>query len=53
MDLNQLEAFLVSQTKHREHPITEDQAQVFRKFWKNSKNKNHLKVFTKISIWYI
>jgi hypothetical protein len=47
MDLNQLEAFLVSQTKHREHPITEDQAQVFRKFWKNSKNKIHESIITK------
>ena len=47
MDLNQLEAFLVSQTKRREHPITEDQAQVFRKFWKNNKNKIHESIITK------
>lgn len=47
MDLNQLEAFLVSQTKRREHPITEDQAQAFRKFWKNNKNKIHESIITK------
>ena len=42
MDFNQLEAFLTSQTKKRsDNAITEDQAKVFTKFWKNHKNKIH------------
>lgn len=47
MDFNQLDAFLVSQTKRRENPITEDQAQVLRKFWKNNKNKIHDSIISK------
>lgn len=41
MDLNQSEAFLTSQMKKPEGGITENQANAFRKFWKNHKNKIH------------
>lgn len=41
MDFNQLEAFLTSQMKKRENPISEEQANAFRKFWKTHKNKIH------------
>lgn len=41
MDFNQLEAFLKSQTKKKEHAITEDEAKVYAKFWKNHKTKIH------------
>lgn len=47
MDFNQLDAFLVSQTKRRENPLTEEQTQVFRKFWKNNKNKIHDSIIAK------
>ena len=41
MDFNQLEAFLTSQTKRRENAMSEEQANVYRKFWKTHKNKIH------------
>ncbi|KAJ8309499.1 hypothetical protein KUTeg_014373 [Tegillarca granosa] len=41
MDFNQLEAFLTSQIKKREGALTEDQANVLRRFWKSHKNKIH------------
>ncbi|KAL3873347.1 hypothetical protein ACJMK2_036479 [Sinanodonta woodiana] len=41
MDLNQSEAFLTAQMNKKEHGITEEQAAVFRKFWKSHKNKIH------------
>ncbi|KAK3093100.1 hypothetical protein FSP39_011050 [Pinctada imbricata] len=41
MDFNQLEAFLTSQMKRRDHPMTEVHANVYRKFWKTHKNKIH------------
>ena len=41
MDLNQAETFLSSQARKRDGGITEDQAKVFLKFWKNQKTKIH------------
>ena len=41
MDFNQLEAFLTSQTKRRENAMSEEHANVYRKFWKTHKNKIH------------
>lgn len=42
MDITQLEAFLTSQIKRREgQRITDTQASVLRKFWKNHKLKIH------------
>ncbi|XP_033734449.1 COMM domain-containing protein 1-like [Pecten maximus] len=41
MDFNQLEAFVVSQTKRREGALTEDQANALRRFWRSHKNKIH------------
>lgn len=47
MDLNQSEVFLTSQMKKPEGGITESQANAFRKFWKNQKNKIHDAVISK------
>ncbi|CAM1320883.1 COMMD1 (predicted) [Pycnogonum litorale] len=41
MDLNQLEAFLTSQVKKKDSDMTEDEANVFFKFWKNHKSRVH------------
>lgn len=50
MDLNQSEVFLTSQMKKPEGGISENQANAFRKFWKNHKNKIHEAVISK-STW--
>lgn len=50
MDLNQAEVFLTSQMKKPESGITENQANAFRKFWKNHKNKIHEAIISK-STW--
>ncbi|XP_064622669.1 COMM domain-containing protein 1-like [Lineus longissimus] len=41
MDFDKLEAFLISQTKKRDGAITEEEAKVFSKFWRNHKTKIH------------
>ncbi|XP_013387976.1 COMM domain-containing protein 1-like [Lingula anatina] len=41
MDFNQLEAFLTSQTRKKDGGLTEEQAKVYAKFWKNHKTKIH------------
>ena len=41
MDFKQLEAFLTSQIKRRESPLTEEQASAVTKFWRNHKMKIH------------
>lgn len=41
MDFGQLEAFLTSQTRKKEGGITEAQAKVYTKFWRNNKEKIH------------
>lgn len=50
MDLNQSEAFLISQTKKPEGGITENQASAFRKFWKIHRAKIHEAVIAR-STW--
>ncbi|XP_002736623.1 COMM domain-containing protein 1-like [Saccoglossus kowalevskii] len=50
MDYNQLAAFLSSHTKKREGGITEEQAAVYSKFWKNHKVKIHDSVISQ-STW--
>ncbi|XP_078000817.1 COMM domain-containing protein 1-like [Glandiceps talaboti] len=50
MDFNQLEAFLTSHTKKRAGGITEEQAAVFAKFWKNHKAKIHESIVSQ-STW--
>jgi hypothetical protein len=41
MDFDKLDAYLISQTKKREGAITEEEAKVLSKFWRNHKNKIH------------
>ncbi|XP_003382677.1 PREDICTED: COMM domain-containing protein 1-like [Amphimedon queenslandica] len=41
MDYAQLDAFLTSQMKKRQAPLTEVEAATVRRFWKNQKNKIH------------
>jgi len=41
MDFNQLDAFLTSQVRRKESGITDDQAQVITRFWKNHRTRIH------------
>ncbi|XP_050405916.1 COMM domain-containing protein 1 [Patella vulgata] len=44
MDMTQLEMFLTAQMKKREGAMTEQQANIYRKFWKTHKTKIHDKI---------
>ncbi|XP_065193101.1 COMM domain-containing protein 1-like [Sycon ciliatum] len=41
MEFTQLQAFLSSQTKKRENPLSEDDVPVLQKFWKSQRTKIH------------
>ena len=41
MDAGQLDAFLTSQKRKREGAMTEDQAKVYARFWKNHRSRIH------------
>ncbi|CAH1791229.1 unnamed protein product [Owenia fusiformis] len=50
MDLNQLEVFLTSQTKKKDHPLTEEQVKIYAKFWKQHRTKIHEQLVTR-TVW--
>ncbi len=41
MDAAKLDAFLASQTKKKDGGLTQEQAKVYAKFWKNHRTKIH------------
>ena len=50
MSLNQLDAYLLAQTKRRNAPLIEEQANSVRKFWKENQTDIHRHITDK-TVW--